>query len=118
MLPTPLLGVLPTPWSLAPKCSKQAPRDAEFLAITSAVLELSPCDIASSPFQHPSGRLPTRSGLHHTALEVEFTKGAGMFQLGLELWVGGDPTMPLGLVARETAKDGDPVGRHAISGCL
>ena len=118
MLPTPLLGVLPTPWSLAPKCSKQAPRDAEFLAITSTVLELSPCDIASSPFQHPSGRLPTRSGLHHTALEVEFTKGAGMFQFRLELWVGGDPSVPLSLVSRKTAEDGDPVGGHAISGCL
>ena len=36
----PLFGVLPTPWSLDPKCSKQAPRDAEFLAIASTVLEL------------------------------------------------------------------------------
>ena len=75
-------------------------------------------DIASRSLEHPSSRLPSNISPDHPALELEFTQGSSMVQLRLELRVGGNPSMPLGLVSREAAKDGDPVGGHAISGSL
>ncbi len=82
------------------------------------MLKVRPRDIATSPFQHPSCGLPARTRPDHPALKFKLAKRSRTFQFRLELWVSGNPSMPLGLVSREAAQDGDPVGGHAISGSL
>jgi len=116
--PTPHLGVSPSPWSPGPKGSKQATRDGQRGLVPTGMLKVRPCDIASSPFQHPTCGLPARTCPDHPALKFKLAKRSRTIQLRLELRVGGNPSMPLGLVSGEAAKDGDPVGGHAISGSL